>query len=161
MSSLPSDDSPTLAILNQIQSTLQTIQQDYRGLSDALQKMDGRVNVLPIATDVQAQERRPVYSSTKVQDIALRVTGGSPHANATEIQHNETGDDSHLEQVSTVLQPRRGTSSRIILTTYPGQAGIDPLPMSWGHQDHIQRGPVVVSRNQSTFKRRNGMLFGK
>lgn len=50
--------------------------------------------------------------------------------------------------------------SRIILTTYPGQSGIHPVAMSWGHADPIQRGPVLVSRNQSTISRRNGTRSG-
>lgn len=50
--------------------------------------------------------------------------------------------------------------SRIILTTYPGQSGIHPIPMNWGHADPMLRGPVLVSRDQSTIRRRNGMRFG-
>ncbi|KAL8678006.1 MAG: hypothetical protein Q9186_005605 [Xanthomendoza sp. 1 TL-2023] len=48
-----------------------------------------------------------------------------------------------------------GLASRIILTTYPGQSGIDPIPINWGHVDPHQRGPVVVSRSQNTIRRRN------
>lgn len=48
-------------------------------------------------------------------------------------------------------------ASRIILTTYPGQAGIDPVPLEWGAHDPAVRGPVVVSRQQKTIRRRNGM----
>ena len=40
--------------------------------------------------------------------------------------------------------------------TYPGQAGINPLPMDWGNKDPQQRGPVVVSRSATTIRRRNG-----
>ena len=40
--------------------------------------------------------------------------------------------------------------------TYPGQSGINPLPMDWGHKDPQERGPVVVSRGQTTIRRRNG-----
>jgi hypothetical protein len=40
--------------------------------------------------------------------------------------------------------------------TYPGQSGINPLPMDWGHKDPQQRGPVVVSRGATTIRRRNG-----
>ncbi|KAL9621586.1 MAG: hypothetical protein Q9160_003978 [Pyrenula sp. 1 TL-2023] len=47
-------------------------------------------------------------------------------------------------------------NSRIILTTYPGQSGIDPVPLDWGAKDPRVRGPVVVSRQQSTIRRRNG-----
>jgi GTP cyclohydrolase N terminal len=48
--------------------------------------------------------------------------------------------------------------SLIVRRTYPGQSGINPLPMDWGHKDPQQRGPVVVSRSQTTIRRRNGKL---
>jgi hypothetical protein len=57
-------------------------------------------------------------------------------------------------------QPRRTSVSKIskiILTSYPGQAGVDPLPMQWGAKDPAVRGPVVVSRHANTIRRRNGM----
>jgi hypothetical protein len=40
--------------------------------------------------------------------------------------------------------------------TYPGQSGINPVPMDWGNKDFQLRGPVVVSRGQTTIRRRNG-----
>jgi hypothetical protein len=55
--------------------------------------------------------------------------------------------------------PRRASvskTSKIILTSYPGQAGVDPLPMEWGAKDPAVRGPVVVSRHPNTIRRRNG-----
>ncbi|KAH7166277.1 GTP cyclohydrolase N terminal-domain-containing protein [Dactylonectria macrodidyma] len=50
---------------------------------------------------------------------------------------------------------RAGYTSRIILTTYPKQIGINPLPMDWGNSDPLKRGPIVVSRAPSTIRRRN------
>ncbi|KAI6355867.1 putative GTP cyclohydrolase [Pyricularia grisea] len=48
-------------------------------------------------------------------------------------------------------------TSRIVLTTYPKQIGINPLPMKWGAPDAVQRGPVVVQRGPSTIRRRNAI----
>jgi len=48
-------------------------------------------------------------------------------------------------------------SSRIILTTYPKQIGIKPLPLEWGVADPVLRGPVTVSRAASTIRRRNAI----
>lgn len=48
-------------------------------------------------------------------------------------------------------------TSRIILTTYPKQIGIKPLPMEWGHPDPLKRGPVTVLRTASTVRRRNAI----
>ncbi|RSL66709.1 Uracil-regulated protein 1 [Fusarium floridanum] len=52
---------------------------------------------------------------------------------------------------------RQGFTSRIILTTYPKQIGIKPLPMDWGNSDPLKRGPIVVSRAASTIRRRNAV----
>lgn len=55
--------------------------------------------------------------------------------------------------------PRRQSSafsSKIVLTSHPGQSGVDPLPMDWGNSDPDKRGPVVVSRHRNTIRRRNG-----
>lgn len=52
---------------------------------------------------------------------------------------------------------KSGFTSRIVLTTYPKQIGIDPLPMKWGASDPAERGPVVVSRSSSTIGRRNAI----
>ncbi|KAJ3046315.1 Uracil-regulated protein 1 [Rhizophlyctis rosea] len=46
---------------------------------------------------------------------------------------------------------------RIILTTYPGQVGISPIPLNWGHPDPKIRGPVVASRIPSSIKLRNAI----
>ncbi|KID69802.1 GTP cyclohydrolase, partial [Metarhizium hybridum] len=56
-----------------------------------------------------------------------------------------------------ISSPRSPFTSRIILTTYPKQIGIDPLRMDWGNPDPTKRGPVVVSRSPSTIRRRNGL----
>ncbi|KAE8150780.1 aldolase [Aspergillus avenaceus] len=48
-------------------------------------------------------------------------------------------------------------SKHIVLTTYPGQSGVDPVPLSWGAPDAKSRGPVVASRSGPLLKRRNAM----
>ena len=48
-------------------------------------------------------------------------------------------------------------TSRVALTTYPKQIGINPLPMNWGDADPLTRGPVTVSRVPSTIRRRNAI----
>lgn len=46
---------------------------------------------------------------------------------------------------------------RIILTTYPGQLGVNPIPLNWGHPVATVRGPVVASRNPNSLKVRNAI----
>ncbi|CAK7222414.1 Uracil-regulated protein 1 [Sporothrix bragantina] len=53
--------------------------------------------------------------------------------------------------------PKSTFTSRIILTTYPKQIGINPFPMNWGVRDPVERGPIVVSRAASTIRRRNAI----
>ncbi|ODA78467.1 hypothetical protein RJ55_05848 [Drechmeria coniospora] len=60
--------------------------------------------------------------------------------------------------VSSATKPELAT--RIVLTTYPNQTGINPLPMDWGNIDPKKRGPVIVSRSPSTIHRRNAIGGG-
>ncbi|KAJ5510617.1 hypothetical protein N7453_002720 [Penicillium expansum] len=53
--------------------------------------------------------------------------------------------------------PNPRFSKHIILTTYPGQSGIEPVPLEWGAPDAKSRGPVVVSRSGNLVKRRNAI----
>jgi GTP cyclohydrolase II len=43
------------------------------------------------------------------------------------------------------------------LTTYPGQSVVDPISLNWGAADPQARGPVVVSRNGPTLRKRNAI----
>ncbi|KAL4800260.1 GTP cyclohydrolase N terminal-domain-containing protein [Aspergillus venezuelensis] len=63
------------------------------------------------------------------------------------------------EHTVTVQSPTSNSrySKHIILTTYPGQSGIDPVPLEWGAKDAKSRGPVVVSRSGNFLKRRNAL----
>ncbi|KAJ3263179.1 Uracil-regulated protein 1 [Chytriomyces hyalinus] len=46
-------------------------------------------------------------------------------------------------------------TSRIVLTTYPGQAGVTPIPLKWGDKNPRVRGPIIASRLPSSIKLRN------
>lgn len=154
--------------LNQILSTLKSIQSDYRQVSAAVEAIDGRVNILTSSKlhydaeeDKQQSINGTVALESPVQDIHNESAESSAKVSPRPLVINRGPD---------LSQPRKATpggrissstsSSRIILTTYPGQSGIDPLVMKWGHKDPLQRGPVVVSRSQSTIRRRNGRGTG-
>ncbi|KAJ2710323.1 Uracil-regulated protein 1, partial [Coemansia spiralis] len=51
-------------------------------------------------------------------------------------------------------------TSRVVLTTYPSQLGIDPVPLTWGAKTAAERGPVVVSRQHDTLGKRNAIGAG-
>lgn len=48
-------------------------------------------------------------------------------------------------------------SSRVILTTYPGQSNVAPSPVKWGCIEPLERGPIIVSRQASTISKRNAI----
>ena len=146
---------PTLNdALKDIQSTLHSIQHDYRGLASSLEAIEGRVNIIAGVREVGA-------ATTHLQST---IDAESAPLNADKIQSTPasiagyTSAHDTTEEIKLPTSNRAsGNPSRIILTTYPGQAGINPIHMDWGQQDPTLRGPVVVSRSQSTIRRRNGM----
>ena len=46
---------------------------------------------------------------------------------------------------------------RIVLTTYPSQTGILPIPIHWASLSPLERGPILTSREPSQIKRRNAI----
>ncbi|KAL8843088.1 MAG: hypothetical protein Q9170_000218 [Blastenia crenularia] len=152
-------------VLNQILSTLQSVREDYQKLSTVVQSIQGHLD-----------------ANTETKELQQPLTDPNPRPLAVKRLFEKQGEESVTvspailpsaspsllsldgKRESTVNEkpasPQRsaasGLPSRIILTTYPGQSGIDPILMNWGHHDPAKRGPVVVSRSQSTIRRRNG-----
>lgn len=46
---------------------------------------------------------------------------------------------------------------RVIITTYPDQSGIKPVPITWGAATPAERGPVLCSRQNNSIKSRNAI----
>ena len=151
-------------LLTKILSTLQSMQSDYRQLSTAVDTIDRRVNILAEIKQINdtsknrqdnnpgtakskssKDDRDPVKTSIIIDSPALLVADRSSDSFKPE------------KPLSTGRISGSANPSRIILTTYAGQSGIDPVAMNWGNPDPVRRGPVVVSRSQSTVGRRNGM----
>lgn len=134
-------------LLHEILASLKTIQQENTHLAAAVDAINGRVNILAgvkqvkdMTVDPTAVERNKQH---QVDPVVPTLTGSTPSS----------------PDLSGVPESGRRSSvtSKIILTSYPGQAGVDPLPMSWGHKDPSLRGPVVVSRNPTSIRRRNAI----
>ncbi|CAF9936734.1 MAG: Uracil-regulated protein 1 [Heterodermia speciosa] len=127
---------PLPGSLAEIHKVLVSIQQDYRQLAGTMEALQGKVNIIGGIKQSEAEEHQDHQTST----VGLDST------------------DLNAVRTKPSTQSRSSSaSSRIILTTYPGQAGIDPIAMNWGHSDLTLRGPVVVSRSQSTIRRRNAI----
>ncbi|CAZ82541.1 unnamed protein product [Tuber melanosporum] len=148
------------SLLNQILSAVTQLQQDNKILAASVDAINGRVNALAdvkklkddAAAAVKEGEDRekPATIITTTTAAATTATGGAA-AEATEPPASPTND------VIPTVARKPNVTSRIILTTYPGQSGIDPIIMNWGEKDTTKRGPVVVSRGASTVRRRNAI----
>lgn len=148
------------AVLNQILSAVTQLQQDNKLLAASVDAINGRVNALAdvkrLKDDAAAikegdggKEKPTITTSATTTTTATEGAG----VEATEPPSSPTND------VIPTAARKPNVTSRIILTTYPGQSGIDPIIMNWGEKDTAKRGPVVVSRVASTVRRRNGEFF--
>ncbi|RAL60185.1 hypothetical protein DID88_000807 [Monilinia fructigena] len=98
------------ALMQEILNSIKNLQLNQAQLASNVDAITGRVNVLAV-----------MKAHPKDDDVPQ-----SPTISAA--KPDETPIPSYTQKAST------GTS-RIILTTYPGQSGINPLPMEWGHSD--------------------------
>lgn len=158
--STPEKDSDAVAdTLKEILLSLRNLQQDHIQLVSAVDAISGKVNVLSDVEKIKA----PTTSSLGNGVIPVPVT---PHPMSLPPATSQSpsppvGSPTMRAidgEMSPEFQQRRTSlsSKKIILTSYPGQSGVDPYPMRWGHPDPAMRGPVVVSRNGATIRRRNG-----
>lgn len=132
------------AVLSEILSTLKRMQVDHASLAASVESLSSRVDTQSTLSSLRNQ-RGGVRDSPSLDPMDLPKSSSSPPT------------DSPLKAPASPTNRRASTTSRIILTTYPGQSGIDPIPLSWGSPDPMKRGPVVVSRMQSTIRRRNAI----
>ena len=161
---LPSDQHE---LLKQVLSTVQSIRKDYQHLSATVECIQRQVNLLSNVKYMHDTAGESLPSQTRIVSAQPSAIEDGQVASDTETvpstqtsllglgsaesNRSRGGGESLFERKNSAA-----ATSRIILTTYPGQSGIDPLIMNWGHVDALQRGPVVVSRSQSTVRRRNG-----
>jgi hypothetical protein len=147
-----STDAGQKHVLDKILETLQKLQLDHRQLSEKTDAINQRVNLLALDSDVH-----PSVGRTAEVEIPESVSPSVHRDHSAEQDSSGKGSDPPVSSTpSSKVARKSSATSRIILTTYPGQSGVDPLQMNWGHKDPSQRGPVVVSRHQKTVKRRNG-----
>ena len=138
--------------LNEILSTLKRIQLDHRQLSVKTDVIGQRVDLL-----TRGGEVHPERGQADEAEVAGTVS--SPIAvdnSAVQSSFEESPNQPEASPLTSNPPRKPSVTSRIILTTYPGQSGVDPIPMDWGNKNPVQRGPVIVSRTQKTVKRRNG-----
>jgi GTP cyclohydrolase N terminal len=177
-------------VLTEILDSLKSLRQENSQLTAAIDKINGRVNVLASVKQVHdasdscesnaASRAWDKYlSGEQVPENALSnpLPLAQPAIAPSAVRNGRASAPSELKPLAEPPKtperprsaadqpvpaiessPRRitGFTSKIILTSYPGQSGADPVPMNWGDSNPNRRGPVVVSRHKSTIGRRNG-----
>lgn len=143
------------SVLNEILESLKAIKSDNATLASSIDAINGRVNMLAGVKqihDVAGKGPTETEAPSKViDDKESRPTSG---VNDVAEQYEKVTPAATPD--ATTQRRQSVTSSKIILTSYPGQAGVDPIVMDWGNKDPDSRGPVVVSRHPNTIRRRNG-----
>jgi len=146
-------------MLLQILSAVESLQSDNKALTSSVASLTDRVNklsdgrslngVIPSTSDGTASPPQPIFKTS----FGTGTSGtGTPTTSIIGAGLGEPSSPPRERRTSTTY------SSRIILTTYPGQSGIDPIPMNWGDPNPMKRGPVVVSRAANTVRKRNGVF---
>ncbi|XMA12666.1 hypothetical protein WAI453_005457 [Rhynchosporium graminicola] len=164
MSTPPSDQND---LLKEVLEAVKALTINQTLLTSQVDAISGRVNVLSGLKEVRDAAGGESASKSSVKRIEPQALHESPSSDdivpqSPSLPATEIGSLAGPSSPSTALEHLRkpstaGGTSRIILTTYPSQSGINPLPMDWGHKDPQERGPVVVSRTQTTIRRRNAI----
>ncbi|KKY29217.1 putative gtp cyclohydrolase ii [Phaeomoniella chlamydospora] len=147
------------AVLNDILSTLKKLQADQSNLTATVDAINSRVDLNASLSNLQIPSKLASSTAAAAPETppkgekSLNDSSTAPR----DVPPRDTGTPSTVVPVAASTPRRSSVSSRIILTTYPGQSGIDPIPMDWGNKDPLQRGPVVVSRHVNTVRRRNAI----
>merc|ERR1712000_720673 len=139
----------------EVMETLRELHQTQSQLSEAMETLSARVGVaLPGSTPASSGVALSTQeASEKKQQPASAPTTTSDAV----IRSNLSGGETLQAPAPASPSQRPGLTSRIVLTTYPKQIGINPMPMEWGNFDPLKRGPVVVSRLPNTIRRRNAI----
>jgi hypothetical protein len=139
------------AVLKEILEGLKALRSENSVLASSVDKINGRVNMLAGIKQLK-DEAASAAANGKLDGEKAKEVEPEKSVEAVSEQYEQPPSNADA-------QPRRTSVSKIskiILTSYPGQAGVDPLPMQWGAKDPAVRGPVVVSRHANTIRRRNG-----
>lgn len=147
----------TVPGMEEVADALKSIAQSQTQLLSAFQSVSQRVSEL----EKERGSSRPTNGATRVD------SSDALDASPTPLHSGYTSDPSLVPADAGTQQDSKTTASsgpskpefpsRVILTTYPKQIGIKPLPLEWGLADPLKRGPVTVSRNASTIRRRNAI----
>jgi len=116
----------TMAMLQEILSSVRSLKQEHSELSASVDAINGRVNTLAGIKQVQdgvAHDATFAAPKSRVTDSAAPSNHADKDTNADQIEPTSPPPE---------RRPSTTSTSKIILTSYPGQAGVDPIPLKWG-----------------------------
>jgi GTP cyclohydrolase II len=138
------------SMLSEILSTLKKMQVDHANLATSVESLQSRVDTQNALSQLRNQSRGSLRDSPSLDPLNLPKP-------ANGLSSSPPTDDFVQKPPPSPTARKGSTTSRIILTTYPGQSGINPVPLDWGNPNPAKRGPVVVSRHYNTIRRRNAI----
>ncbi|KAJ1983275.1 Uracil-regulated protein 1 [Dimargaris cristalligena] len=124
-------------------------------LAQLLQKMEAlQVQQADLSHQLKSFIAPSKSSGSKAANLAIDAEKASPKQ-ADALEAPQDSPTATLDPSTTSTHSPYG--SRIILTTYPKQFGIDPLTLKWGAATPEARGPIVASRHPDSIRIRNAI----
>lgn len=157
---------PDDAILSQILAKLDSLSTAQTALAERVESMTRSGSGTPIPGHAQRPSSPTVTLPSSVSSMSL---GTSPPV-ASSAGIAGVGTVLSTSALTSALTGSRPTGSpieqpkdkalypsRVIMTTYPDQTGIKPIPLTWAADSAAARGPVVCSRLPTSIKLRNAI----
>ncbi|EGS21036.1 uncharacterized protein CTHT_0028760 [Thermochaetoides thermophila DSM 1495] len=140
--------------LDDVKQALKAISEQTAQVLSAVSAISQRVEKLEKAQEENHRQQQPngTRANADVEKRAATPLAGGFTPSSSTVMPAEAGTQS--PPPSSV---KSGFSTRVVLTTYPKQIGINPIPLNWGAADPHERGPVTVLRSPSTIGRRNAI----
>ncbi|KAJ3375002.1 Uracil-regulated protein 1 [Allomyces arbusculus] len=140
------------AMLEAILDTVKGLRLDYDTLNTKMNRLEALTSTPNLAA-VESRRERTNTDSPTVSDSGMALhSPDSAVAPASPVRSPTTSMSTRHS-----LSTGSPYTSRVVLTTYPGQAGIKPTKLDWGNPDPKQRGPVIASRNPTSIGLRNAI----
>ncbi|ORZ38001.1 GTP cyclohydrolase N terminal-domain-containing protein, partial [Catenaria anguillulae PL171] len=162
----------TDALLQRILAEVQSLRVDNENLHakiDLIERGSAPADYAPASSSYSRSRQDSSSSSVAGADRPMSPTGLPPSEFSARTRTISTGSNSDATDTTTAkldesasarrqsLKSAQQYTSRVILTTYPGQVGIKPLNLTWGHADPKTRGAIVASRHPSSIRVRNAI----
>ncbi|KJZ71028.1 Uracil-regulated protein 1 [Hirsutella minnesotensis 3608] len=141
---------------DEVLDALRKVQQGQSHLLAAVESISDKLALAAGVAHPQATPAGNAFGS----EADVRHLGDGAISSGGDLQSGLSSTNAQAAQEAssaTSSKPKPGFTSRIVLTTYPKQIGIDPFALDWGNPDPQKRGPVVVSRSTTTIRRRNAI----